>query len=53
LDRITVYSSRFMLRTIATVVVSERRAGAATSGRHDGFRSAEIPFGPSLVSHLG
>src|SRR5262249_24234989 len=29
LVRITVYSSRFMLRMIATVVVAERRAGAA------------------------
>ena len=48
-----MYSSRFMLRMIATVVVSERRAGAATSGRRDGFRPAEIPFGHSLVSHLG
>src|SRR5262249_23811253 len=30
LDRLTVYSSRFMLRTIETVVVSERHAGAST-----------------------
>ena len=29
LDRITVYSSRFTLRMIETVVISERRAGAA------------------------
>jgi hypothetical protein len=33
MDRITVCSSRLMLRMIATVVVSERRAGAANRGR--------------------
>ena len=47
LDRVTVYPSRFMLRMIETVVVSERRAG------RDGFRPAEIHFGHSLVFHLG
>jgi hypothetical protein len=53
LDRITVSSSRFMLRMIATVVVSERRARRRKPGQAPRrVRPAEIPFGHSLVSRL-
>jgi hypothetical protein len=54
LDRITVYSSRFMLRMIATLVVSELRSRCHPAGRRDGREPFSVTLWfPDKISQLG
>jgi hypothetical protein len=54
LDRITVYSSRFMLRMIATLVVSEPRSRCHPAGRRDGREPFSVTLWfPDKISQLG